>query len=122
MIRVDMSVWVDHLRNGNSRLGQLLESGRVLTHLFVIGELALGNLRDRSGVLSHLSHLVRASVATEEEVLYLIEQHGLSGAGIGYVDAHLLAATRLTQGGQIWTFDRRLRSAAGRLDVSYGAH
>src|SRR3712207_1616523 len=121
MILVDTSVWIDHLRAGDERLGDLLESGLVLIHPFVIGELALGNLRDR-GVLADLGHLPLTTVATDEEVLHLIERHSLSGIGIGYVDAHLLAATLLAQGGLIWTRDKRLSSAAGKLGVSYGAH
>ena len=122
MILVDTSVWIDHLRSGNERLSQLLDSGRVLTHPFVIGELALGNLRDRAVVLEHLSNLPRASVATDEEVLHLVERHGLFGIGIGYVDAHVLAATRLAEDGLIWTLDKRLRAAASKLEVLFGAH
>ena len=47
MILIDTSVWIDHLRSGNSILVRLLNTGQVLAHPFVIGELALGNLRQR---------------------------------------------------------------------------
>lgn len=57
MILVDTSVWVDHLRSGDPGLGALLESGRVLMHPFVVGELACGNLHRRSEVLSLLKAL-----------------------------------------------------------------
>ena len=97
MILVDTSVWVDHLRAGNERLTALLSGGEVLGHPFVIGELALGNLRRRDAVLSDLRHLPQAVVAADEEVLHFIDRQRLFGRGIGYVDAHLLAAARLTE-------------------------
>ncbi len=95
----------------------MLEAGQVLIHPFVIGELALGSLRQRVPVLRALGHLPRAAVADEMEVLHFIERHALFGLGIGYVDAHLLAAIRLTPDARIWTRDRRLLAAAERLNV-----
>jgi hypothetical protein len=86
----------------------------VLGHPFVLGELALGQLRQRATVLQALAELPQATIATEAEVLALIDQAGLAGSGLGYVDAHLLAATRLTQGARLWTRDRRLAAVAGR--------
>ena len=80
MILVDTSIWVDHLRAGNATLAELLEAGRVLTHPFVIGELALGALRQRVAVMSALSDLPSAVVATEAEVLAFIDRHALFGA------------------------------------------
>ncbi len=41
MILVDTSVWVDHLRTGNSMLVDNLRSGNVLCHPLIIAELAL---------------------------------------------------------------------------------
>ena len=111
MILVDTSIWVDHLRSGDSHLAEKLLAGEVATHNFVIGELALGGLRKRSGVLELLRALPRLSAATDDEVLYFIGQRGLSGKGIGYVDAHLLAATAM-HGARLWTRDKRLRDIA----------
>ncbi len=119
MILVDTAIWVDHLRAGEPALAVLLETGRVLAHPFVIGELALGNLRQREVILSALHDIPRAVVATEAEALALIALHGLAGSGIGYVDAHLLAAARLTQGARLWTRDRRLADIAARLGVAH---
>ena len=96
MILVDTSVWVDHLRRRDEALAALLDRGAVLTHPFVIGEIALGHLNRREVVLSDLHDLPQASVAAEEEVLRFIFEHALFELGIGYVDAHLLAAVRLT--------------------------
>ena len=118
MILVDTSVWIDHLRRHNKTLSKLLHAGMVLTHPFVIGELALGNLRQREVVLTALSDLPRASVATEPEVLHFVDQYALFGRGAGYVDVHLLAAVRLTPGSQLWTNDKRLQKVAVQLGMT----
>jgi len=118
VILVDTSVWVDHLRTGDRVLGQLLDSGGVLGHRFVTGELALGNLRERDLVLSALQELPQATVASDDEVLHFIDRQALFGLGIGYVDAHLLAAVLLTLGAKLWTRDRRLQAAATQLGLA----
>ncbi|MDB5440112.1 MAG: ribonuclease [Caulobacteraceae bacterium] len=118
MILVDSSVWVDHLRVGDERLIGLLEHAKVLIHPFVLGELALGNLHQREGVLRALSELPQAQAATDAEVLHFIERHRLFGRGIGYIDAHLLAATRLTLGARLLTRDRRLAAVATDLKLA----
>ena len=118
MILVDTSVWIDHLRAGDANLALRLEAGEVLAHPFIIGELALGNLKQRESILAAMQSLPQASVATEEEVLLFIEQHKLFGLGIGYVDAHLLSAARLTPGTVLWTRDKRLLVAANQLGLA----
>lgn len=115
MILVDTAVWVDHLRAGHPTLVALLEDGLVLGHPWVVGELALGRLSQRHELIRLLEGLPQATVATNEEVMTLIDRHGLYGLGIGYVDAQLLAATRLTPDTAFWTADRRLAAAASRL-------
>lgn len=115
MILVDTSIWVDHLRTGRPALADLLERGMVLGHPWVTGELALGGLPPRGEVLRLLASLPQATVATGDEVLAFIDDHRLHGLGIGFVDAQLLAATRLTPGARLWTGDRRLRDAATGL-------
>lgn len=119
MILVDTSVWIDHLRSGDAALARLLNTGLVLCHPWVAGELALGNLAQRQMILSLVRALPSAVVATDSEVLSLIDRHRLHGRGIGYVDAHLLAAGRLTPGAQLWTRDKRLTSAAADLGISF---
>ncbi len=117
MILVDTSVWIDHLRHGHSALVNLLNTGQVLAHPFVIGELALGSLRQRDVILDTLNNLPRAKIATEEEVLAFINQNKLCGLGVGYIDAHLLTSVRLTPGTLLWTQDKRLSAAANQLGL-----
>lgn len=119
MILVDSSVWVDHLRAGHPILVGLLNSGMVLAHPFVIGELALGSLRQREVILGSLRDLPQATVAEDSEVGGFIEQQALFGLGIGYVDAHLLASIKLTPGSTLWTRDRRLHEVAARMGVAF---
>ncbi len=119
MILVDTSVWIDHLRAGDATLARLLERGAVLAHPWVVGELALGQLRQRGEVIALLSSLPQATVATPPEVLRLIEHHELYGIGIGYVDAQLLAATKLTDDTTLWSEDRRLGAASSRLGCAF---
>jgi predicted nucleic acid-binding protein len=118
VILVDTSVWVDHLRANNLDLAALLGTGMVLAHPFVIGELALGNLRQRDMVLAALADLPQADIATDAEALTFIGRHALFGRGVGYVDAHLLAAVRLTADAKLWTNDRRLRGVADELGLA----
>ena len=117
MILVDTSVWIDHLRTADERLVAHLEAGQVLCHPFVVGELALGNLRDGDVVISLLGALPTAAVATPDEVLTFITRHRLNGRGLGYVDTHLLAATAITPEARLWSRDRRLSQAARSLGL-----
>lgn len=119
MILVDTSVWIDFLRTGDRVVEELLDTGRVLAHPFVIGEVALGHLRQRRTILTMLQGLPQATAATHAEVLSLIERQSLAGLGIGYVDAHLLASARLSAGSAFWTRDRRLASVAERLGLDW---
>jgi predicted nucleic acid-binding protein len=119
MILVDTSVWIDHLRSGDDGLATLLNNSQVLMHPFVVGELACGNLRQRADVLSLLKHLPQAAVASDKEVLFYIEQHGLMGRGIGYVDAHLMAAVAVDDRALLWTRDKRLQALAAEQGFAY---
>ena len=119
MILADTSVWVDHLRVGNKALAGLLDSGLILVHPFVIGELALGRLHEREIILVAVSELPKITVATDAEVLAFIGRHALFGRGIGYIDVHLLAAVRLSPGSKLWTRDNRLLRVADELGLAF---
>jgi predicted nucleic acid-binding protein len=118
VILVDTSIWIDHLRTGNPKLAALLQNGQVLVHPFVLGELALVNLARRNEILGFLSNLPQVTTATDPEVLVLIENHRLFGRGIGFIDAHLLAATVLTPGTGLWTHDQRLAAVSLGLGLA----
>jgi predicted nucleic acid-binding protein len=117
VVLVDTSVWVNHLREGNQRLKELLEEGMVLCHPFVIGEIACGTLKNRTGVLTLLQELPEAPAVEHWEVMRFIENDGLWGSGLGYVDVHLLASSMLSNA-TLWTLDRRLLEAATQIGVS----
>ncbi len=118
MILVDTSIWIDHFREANEVLEALIFRDDVLTHPFVIGEVAMGNFRQRNVILEEMRGLPHAISATDDEVLDFVREHSLFGLGIGYVDAHLLAAARLTGDAALWTRDKRLDAAAQRLSVA----
>jgi predicted nucleic acid-binding protein len=118
VILVDTSIWIDHFREANEVLEALIFRDDVLTHPFVIGEVAMGNFRQRNVILEEMRGLPHAISATDDEVLDFVREHSLFGLGIGYVDAHLLAAARLTGDAALWTRDKRLDAAAQRLSVA----
>jgi predicted nucleic acid-binding protein len=118
VILADTSIWVDHLRDGDDMLARLLGDDRVAMHPFVRGEISLGRLRDRAGTLEALDTLPLVRLADDSEVRRLIEAAGVFGQGIGYVDAHLLAAARLSPDTKLWSRDKRLAAAAERLGVA----
>ena len=95
----------------------MLADAEVCVHSMVVGELALGSLRDRRTVLSLLDRLPVLSAATNSEVRHLIEAHELFGQGLSLVDAHLLAGLKINPGTRLWTRDRRLQATAIELDV-----
>ena len=115
MILVDTSVWIDHLRKGDAELAQALEAGGVMTHPFIIGELACGNLANRNSILALLRTLPATQVATDDEVSGFIQRRKLMGRDIGYIDVHLLASIALTHGSRLWTRDKRLAAVASEV-------
>ena len=107
MILVDASVWVEHFRSGSNELRALLNDGHVACHPYIIGELACGNLKNRTEILSLLQDLPTASRADDDEIMQFIEDHKLMGKGLGYIDIHLLMYALLTRI-PLWTIDKRL--------------
>jgi hypothetical protein len=118
MVLVDTSVWVSHLRDGNDDLANLLDDGKVLCHPLIVGELACGNLKDRTVILSFLQLLPMSIEAEHDEVLSFIENKRLMGKGMGYVDVHLITSAVLT-GVPIWTLDKKLAQTADSLNKNY---
>jgi predicted nucleic acid-binding protein len=118
MILADTSIWIDHFRRGDFRLTQFLDRGDVVMHPFVVGELALGYVPRIAEMLEDLLTLPKAIVADTDEVLKFIAHRKLSESGIGYVDAHLLAAAALGKETFLWTRDKRLHTAAQSLSIA----
>jgi predicted nucleic acid-binding protein len=118
VILVDTSVWVDHLRKSEGELRRLLLSGRVVSHPLVIGEFAMGSFTQRDLLIKELGDLPKSKVADDDEVLHFVARESLFGLGIGYIDAHLLAAVRLVPGTLLWTRDKRLKEIAARFNLA----
>lgn len=116
MVLADTSIWVSHLRGKTSDLSELLNMGIVVTHPYVIGELACGNLSERQEILGLMNELPVAVTAEHEEVLDFVETQGLMRKGLGWVDAHLLASALLSST-PIWTEDKELAEAARSLNI-----
>ena len=119
MILVDTSVWIDHFRNGVEHLAAALDTGQVLMHPFVLGEIACGSLSDRQEILQLMAELPLAPVVTDTEALLFIDEHALMGRGIGYIDVHLLASAVLGQDVELWTRDRRLARIAAEIEIAF---
>lgn len=118
MVLVDTSIWINHLRENHPTLREMLIDGEVACHPFVIGELACGNLKNRTEFFSLLQTLPMVPVAEQDEVLYFIEKQDLMGRGIGFVDIHLLSSARLSHF-PLWTSDKRLQSVALEMNLSF---
>ncbi len=119
-VLVDTSVWVDHFRHGNAGLVALLNRDAVITHPFVIEEIACGTPpAPRGQTLADLARLRSSQRATHAELLSFIEHRKLYGRGCGLVDLSLLAATTLTPGVRLWTLDKPLSALAQKLNVAW---
>ena len=118
MVLVDTSVWVLHFRKANQRLIHLLENNEVLTHEFVVGELACGKLKNRKEILSLFHRLPKTLAVSFSELMHFLERKGIAGSGIGFVGAHLLASAQLTHV-PIWTLDRSLELISSKLFLKY---
>ena len=116
MILVDTSVWISHFRAGNPQLAKLLNKGEVLCHPFIIGELACGNMKNRSEILSLLCALPTAIPAEHDEVMHFIEENKLMGKGLGFIDFHLASSAVLT-GVPLWTLDKKLQKVLQSLGI-----
>lgn len=118
MILVDSSIWIDHFRHGDLDLTKIIGDDRLLSHPFVIGELALRSLRERDAVLAFLAAQREAVVATHAEVMTIIDPCSVFSMGIGYTDAHLLTSTLLDRRSSLWTRDKRLAAAAQKVGAA----
>lgn len=118
MILVDASIWMDHLRSENILLGNFLTNDQVMMHSMVLGELAMGYLRNRNYIIGFFKNIPQIKSASDENVLAAIEEYQFMGRGIGWVDAHLLVAVSQSAGTKLWTRDNRLNALAKELNLA----
>jgi predicted nucleic acid-binding protein len=119
-VLVDTSVWINHFRSTNPLLSRLLKDGQVITHSLILGELACGNLKDRSLILKFFRDLPMANEATINETLAMVKERESFGKGVGLIDFMILAAAIITPDAMLWTDDKRLGEQARLAGRSCG--
>lgn len=118
-VLADTSIWIDHIAGKPTPLPDLLKARRVALHPLVIGEIAMSSLRERKLVIAELQKLPKVHVASNAEIMAMVEWQKLFGTGVGFVDAHLLAGVQMTDKATLLTKDNRLHKQAERLGVAY---
>ena len=94
-----------------------LDQGQIVIHPFIIAELALGSLKERTKTLALLDLLPQVRVAQLSELRLMIEARCLYSLGIGLTDAHLIASAFIDAPTLLWTRDKGLRKAAETLGI-----
>ena len=117
MILADTSVWIDHFRTNNTDLNRELSQGQIMIHPFIVAELALGSLKDRTQTLALLDFLPQVRLAQLAEVRVLLESRKLYSLGLNLIDVVLIASVLLTPSVRLWTKDKRLRTTAEGLGI-----
>lgn len=118
-VLVDSSIWIDHINCGHDVLESLLKQRRVLTHPLIIGEIAMGTLKNRQTILREIGKLSGTKAVTNAEVMAMVEWDKLYNKGIGFIDAHLLASVKIIENATLLTKDGRLHAQAERLGVAF---
>jgi predicted nucleic acid-binding protein len=117
LILADTSVWIDHLRSGNKELRKHLSQGQIVIHPFIIAELALGSLKERTKTLALLDRLPQVRVAHLNEIRTMIEARRLYSLGIGLTDAYLIASVLINPPTLLWTRAKQLRKVSEALGI-----
>lgn len=115
---VDANVWVHHWREHNPLLMAMVAEGEIWTHPIVIGELSMGNLKNRDHTLWNQMRLGRPMLATDVETRQMVEARRLWGGGIGWNDAKILASV-VVGSCLLWTRDQRLDEIAFEMGVAW---
>ena len=110
-VLLDTSVWIRHFRESSDEL--------VVSHEYVIAELACGGLKSREDTIGYLNALVTLPTVSINELMILIESRALFSRGIGLVDVQLLASTLISPDTKLWTRDNRLQDVAAELGIVY---
>ena len=123
MVLVDTSIWIRFLAGTEpyaSDLDRLLSDDEVLGHDFVYGELLIGDRGGRAKLLALYKAMRQAASVADAEVVEFVRHHKISGRGIGWIDAHLLASAIVAHS-TLWTADRPLAAIARDIGVAYRA-
>jgi predicted nucleic acid-binding protein len=121
VVLVDTSVWIRSLAGKEpfrSTLDRLLAEEMIVGHEMVFGELLIGDPGGRARTLSLYEHFSYAATVPHREVIELVRARRLFGRGIGWIDAHLLAAS-LVAGVQLYTADGPLTKVANELAIAH---
>jgi len=113
-VLADTGIWSRHFRDGEPRLARLLGERQVVTHPWIVGELALGPGL-RLDTLADLEVLPALAVVPDPKVLDFVKLHGVRG--IGWIDVQLLVAA-LAARVEVWTTDLCLAETWRRFRVS----
>ena len=80
--------------------------------------LLIGDSGGRREFLKSYGFIHRISTVPHADVVAFASARNLHGRGIGWIDAHLLAAA-LVADAPLWTADERLSRLASELEVGY---
>jgi predicted nucleic acid-binding protein len=120
-VLVDTSVWIRFLANRApyaARLAALLDGEEVSGHELVYGELLIGDKGGRRLLLAGYQLMDHAPRVMHAEVVAFVRDRRLTGRGIGWIDAHLLASA-LVGRTRLWTADSSLAAIATELGIAY---
>jgi predicted nucleic acid-binding protein len=117
-VLVDTSVWFQHFRDPDAVLLDLLARNAVVVHTIVIGEIAVGGVRNRDVILADLHALPGVIEYAPKYCLRYLESKRLYGLGIGWCDLQLLVSADHCAI-PIWTFDTRMAVQAAALGLAW---
>ena len=121
MVLVDTSVWIRFLAGRAPHadaLDRLLENDEVMGHDLVQGELLMGDTGSRRTLLAAYARIDQANTVAHAEVVEFVRVRRLRGRGIGWIDAHLLAAA-VVEHCALWTADGNLAVLATELGIGH---
>jgi predicted nucleic acid-binding protein len=118
-VLIDSSVWVGHFKYRNGQLVVLLEADAVVCHPYIVAEVACGTPPGRKAIISLLAELESMPMATQNELLALLDARKLYGRGLGFVDLSLLASVLISEMTVIWTSDKKFEQIAIEVNRAF---
>lgn len=94
-----------------------LAHGEIVTHDFVLGELALGvfpSKKLKESFFERLYAIERLPTSDNDSVMDFIESQNLAGKGLGFVDCHLLHSA-YSNNAKLESLDKSLTKAFAKL-------